>query len=68
MLAKKQMMTFPLSVLELMPRIRAMLEIPEEHYVGMIIGFGYPQIPYARGTQRKVVQERIHRPALQPGE
>lgn len=61
------MMTFPLSVLELMPRIRAMLEIPEEHYVGMIIGFGYPQIPYARGTQRKVGQERIHRPTLQPG-
>lgn len=61
------MMTFPLSVLELMPRIRAMLEIPEEHYVGMIIGFGYPQIPYARGTQRKVGQEWIYRPALQPG-
>ena len=38
-----------------------MLEIPEYHYVGMIIGFGYPQIPYARGTQRTVEPERIHR-------
>lgn len=54
------MMTFPLSVLELMPEIRAMLEIPEEHYVGMIIGFGYPQIPYVRGTQRCVDRKRIH--------
>ena len=55
------MMTFPLSVLNLMPKIRGMLEIPEDHYVGMIIGFGYPQIPYARGTQRTVEPERIHR-------
>ena len=39
----------------------AKLEIPEDHYVGMIIGFGYPQIPYARGTQRTVEPERIHR-------
>ena len=55
------MMTFPLSVLNLMPKIRGMLVIPEDHYVGMIIGFGYPQIPYARGTQRTVEPERIHR-------
>lgn len=55
------MMTFPLSVLELMPQIRAMLEIPEDHYVGMLIGFGYPQIPYVRGTQRTVEQEKVHR-------
>lgn len=54
------MMIFPLSVLEVMPEIRAMLEIPEEHYVGMIIGFGYPQIPYVRGTQRSVDRKRIH--------
>ena len=55
------MMTFPLSVLNLMPEIKAMLEIPEEHYIGMMIGFGYPQIPYARGTQRTVEQKRVHR-------
>lgn len=55
------MMTFPLSVLKLMPEINAMLRIPEDHYTGMIIGFGYPQIPYARGTQRTVEQSRIHR-------
>lgn len=33
------MMTFSFSVLNLMPEIKAMLKIPEEHYVGMIIGF-----------------------------
>ena len=55
------MMTFPLSVLKLMPEINAMLRIPEDHYTGMIIGFGYPQLPYARGTQRTVEQSRIHR-------
>ena len=55
------MMTFPLSVLKLMPEINNMLRIPENHYIGMIIGFGYPQIPYARGTQRTVEQSRIHR-------
>ena len=55
------MMTFPLSVLKLMPEVKAMLQIPEEHYIGMIIGFGYPQIPYARGTQRILEQKRLHR-------
>ena len=50
-----------LSVLELMPQIRVMLEIPEDHYVGMIIGFGYPQIPYVRGTQRTVERKSVHR-------
>ena len=38
-----------------------MLEIPEDHYIGMIIGFGYPEIEYARGTQRQIPPERIHR-------
>lgn len=55
------MMTFPISVLKLMPEIRALLKIPENHYVGMIIGFGYPQIPYVRGTQRSTERERVHR-------
>jgi nitroreductase len=56
------MLTFPLGVLNCMPGIKAMLEIPEDHYIGMLIGFGYPQIPYARGTQRVIEESRIHRP------
>lgn len=55
------MMTFPLAVLDLMPDVRALLGIPEDHYVGMIIGFGYPEIPYARGTQRHTDPKRLHR-------
>ncbi len=58
------MMTFPLDVLNLMPEVKSMLEIPQEHFIGVIIGFGYPQISYARGTQRKISPERIHRPEI----
>ena len=58
------MMTFPLDALNLMPDVRALLEIPENHFVGMIIGFGYPQIRYARGTQRTLSPERIRRPKI----
>ncbi len=56
------LLTFPLDVLERMPDIRAMLQIPPDHYVGMAIGFGYPEIPYARGAQRRTEPSRIHRP------
>ena len=55
------MLTFPLGVLNLMPDIKAMLKIPENHYIGMIIGFGYPQIKYRRGSQRTIEESRIHR-------
>lgn len=56
------MMTFPLGVLDLMPDIKALLDIPSDHYIGTVIGFGYPEIPYARGVQKTVAPERIHRP------
>ena len=46
------MMTFPLGALDNMPHIRVLLGISENHYIGMLIGFGYPEIRYARGTQR----------------
>lgn len=54
-------MTFPLDVLNCMPNIKAMLKIPENHYIGMIIGFGYPEITYSRGVQKKMSKNRIHR-------
>ncbi len=56
------MMTFPLDVLEQMPEIKAMLGIPQNHYIGMLIGFGYPEIRYARGVQKDIDKNRIHRP------
>ena len=37
---------------ELAPKARAMLDIPKEHYTGLIVGFGYPEIRYARGVQK----------------
>ena len=55
------MMTFPKDALKNMPTIRAMLQIPEDHYVGVMLGFGWPEIRYARGTQRGVEEARIHR-------
>ena len=59
------MLTFPLGALEQMPDIKAMLNIPAHHYIGMIIGFGYPEIQYARGVQREMEQSRIHRLAFE---
>ncbi len=53
-------MTFPLDTMENMPEIKAMLNIPKNHYMDMIIGFGYPEITYMRGTQRTVEKSRIH--------
>lgn len=50
-------MTYPLDVLDLMPDIKAKLHIPDDHYVSMVIGFGYPEIRYARGVQREEGQK-----------
>lgn len=58
------MLTFPLGALDRMPEVKEMLEIPGDHYVGMLIGFGYPEIRYARGAQRTVGESRIHRPVF----
>lgn len=55
------MLTFPIDALEQMPDIKVLLKIPDNHYVGMIIGFGYPEIRYVRGAQREIKQNRINR-------
>ena len=57
-------MSFPKYVLKNMPEIFALLQIPEDHYIGVLIGFGWPEIRYARGTQRTLSAERIHRPKI----
>ncbi len=61
------MLTFPLGALEQMPDIKSMLKIPDNHYIGMMIGFGYPEIKYARGVQRELEQSRIHRLEFREG-
>lgn len=45
---------------ELTPEARKMLHIPLDHYTGLIVGFGYPEIKYARGVQ-KDRGRKIHR-------
>ena len=45
---------------ELAPEARAMLNIPKDHYTGLIVGFGYPEIVYARGVQ-KDRSRKLHR-------
>ncbi|MBQ6489568.1 MAG: nitroreductase family protein [Solobacterium sp.] len=55
------MMSYSAEVLnELAPQARKMLDIPSDHYTGIIIGFGYPEIPYARGVQKER-KRKIHR-------
>ncbi|MBD5168924.1 MAG: 4Fe-4S dicluster domain-containing protein [Oscillibacter sp.] len=54
-------MSYPAEVLnELAPEARAMLNIPKDHYTGLIVGFGYPEIKYARGVQKDRTA-KIHR-------
>lgn len=54
-------MSYPAEVLnELAPAARAMLNIPKDHYTGLIVGFGYPEIAYARGVQKNRTA-KIHR-------
>ncbi len=39
---------------ELAPNARKMLGIPVDHYTGLIVGFGYPEIKICqRSTKRK---------------
>lgn len=38
--------------MELAPVAREMLGIPSDHYMKLIVGFGYPEIEYARGVQK----------------
>ena len=45
---------------ELAPMARDMLNIPRDHYMGLIVGFGYPEIIYARGVQKER-KHKIHR-------
>jgi nitroreductase/NAD-dependent dihydropyrimidine dehydrogenase PreA subunit len=54
-------MSYPAEVLnELVPKAREMLNIPNNHYTKLIVGFGYPEIEYARGVQKDRTP-KIHR-------
>jgi nitroreductase/NAD-dependent dihydropyrimidine dehydrogenase PreA subunit len=54
-------MSYPAEVLnELVPEARQMLGIPDNHYTKLMVGFGYPEITYARGVQ-KDRGSKVHR-------
>lgn len=53
-------MSYSASVINDVPGARKLLGIPDDHYLGLIIGFGYPEIIYARGVQ-KDRRSKIHR-------
>lgn len=49
---------------ELSPEAKDMLDIPKNHCMPLIVGFGYPEIKYARGVQkdrRKLIHRRSER-------
>lgn len=59
-------MSYPADVLaELAPEARAMLGIPADHYAKLVVGFGYPEVPYARGLQKG--RRKVHRWTEQTG-
>ncbi len=50
-------MTYPIGALKNLPEVKKLLGIPDDRFYNMIIGFGYPSIPYARGVQREGVMK-----------
>ena len=51
---------FPINFLKMLPEVYELLNIPEDHYIGSAIGFGYPVFRYARGVQKEG-NVKIHR-------
>lgn len=46
-------MSFPHSILEILPGARKLLNIPDDHYIGCFLAFGKPALRYHRGVQRQ---------------
>lgn len=54
-------MSYPMEVIQqLAPQVSKMMGIPADHYMKLAVGFGYPEIRYARGVQ-KDRKLKIHR-------
>ena len=51
------MMSFPVDLLHKAPELLDMVQIPRDHYIPLIVGFGYPEIHYARGVQKRTPEE-----------
>lgn len=53
-------MSYPSDVITDNPEARAMIGIPKDHYMKLIVGFGYPEMKYHRGSQKEGYR-KIHR-------
>lgn len=53
-------MSYPAEVISNNYEARAMLGIPKNHYMKLIVGFGYPEITYHRGVQKNGYR-KVHR-------
>lgn len=56
-------MSYAADVIMSNSEVRKMIGIPENHYMKLIVGFGYPEINYYRGVQ-KDRKKKIHRYTL----
>lgn len=56
-------MSYPADVLRDNPQAMKMLGIPPGHYMKLIVGFGYPEIKYHRGSQKEG-SRKVHRFSL----
>ena len=48
------------AALQVCPKSRAFLQIPEDHYISCLVGFGKPEFQFPRGVQRSDAL-KIHR-------
>lgn len=46
-------MTYPVGTLSKMPEIQQLLGISDDRHFACVVGFGYPDVEYARGVQRE---------------
>lgn len=53
-------MSYSASVLNDVPEAKEHLWVPKDHYMWLVVWFGYPEIEYARGVQRDR-KRKIHR-------
>jgi nitroreductase len=50
-------MTMPVGAMSKMPEVEALLGIPENRHYDCIVGFGYPDVEFARGVQREGIMK-----------
>ena len=52
-------MSFPVDAFHMSPEIYDLLEIPRDHFIPVVVGFGYPEIRYTRGIPRLTMEETM---------